>query len=149
LISNICSFVSYDVSPFELSDHLAVSSTALMQGRVPDTALTRSVLNSHNLKRSGDIYVVFEPHWFIHDFDGLLVASTHGSPWNYDTYVPVIIMGSGLEPKHIYPKIQTVDVATTLSAVVGTKPPSGAGGQVLLEVVSDSPQDTQSTTGHQ
>jgi arylsulfatase A-like enzyme len=114
---------------------LAVSSTALMQGRIPDTPLIRSILNNHNSKRSGDIFIVFEPNWFINDFDGLTVSTTHGSPWRYDTYVPVIFAGSGLKHQRIYREIQTVDVAMTLSAIAGTKMPSGARGQVLQEVV--------------
>jgi hypothetical protein len=115
--------------------NLAVSSTALMEGRVPDTPLTRSILNSHNPKRSGDVFVVFESHWFINDFDGLTVASTHGSPWRYDTFVPVIFAGANLKPQYIYREIQTVDVASTLSAYIGTNLPSGARGEVLHEVV--------------
>ena len=54
------------------------------------------MLRNFQPKRSGDIYVVFEPHRFINDFDGLVVACTHGSPWNYDTYVPVIIAAPGV-----------------------------------------------------
>jgi hypothetical protein len=54
----------------------AVSSTALMQGRVAETALTRSILNSHKPSRSGDVFVVLKPHWFINDFAGLQVRST-------------------------------------------------------------------------
>jgi len=114
---------------------LAVSSTALMQGRVAETSLTRSILNNHNPKRSGDIFVVFQPHWFINDFDGLTVAATHGSPWRYDTYVPIIFAGAGIEPERVYRKVDTVDVASTLAAFVGAKPPSGASGQILREVV--------------
>jgi predicted AlkP superfamily pyrophosphatase or phosphodiesterase len=117
---------------------LAISSTALMEGRVPDNALTRSVLNSHNHQRSGDVFVVFEPHWFINDFDGLTVASTHGSPWRYDTFVPIIFAGAGVTPVRVYREVHTVDVAATLSAFIGTNRPSGARGQVLREVVISS-----------
>jgi len=114
---------------------LAVSSTALMNGQVADTDLNRLILNSHNIKRSGDIFIVYEPHWFINDFDGLEVAATHGSPWRYDTFVPVIFAGAGVKPGRVYREIETVDVASTLSAIVGTNRPSGARGQVLGEVV--------------
>jgi hypothetical protein len=126
--------VAEELTKFE-GVNLAVSSMALMEGRVPDTALIRSVLNNHNPGRSGDVFVVFEPHWFINDFDGLTVACTHGSPWRYDTFVPVIFAGAGLMPQRIHRKVHTVDVATTLSAIIGTKPPSGASGQILPEVV--------------
>ncbi len=74
---------------------LAVSSAALRRGNLPDTHLYRSVVNNFNSKRSGDVFIVFEPNWFINDFDGLTVASTHGSPWEYDTYVPVVFAGAG------------------------------------------------------
>ena len=114
---------------------LALSTTALMNGRVADTDLNRLILNSHNPRRSGDIFVVFEPNWFINDFDGLIVATTHGSPWRYDTFVPIIFAGAGLKSQRVFRKVQTVDVAPTLSAFIGTNRPSGASGQILQEVV--------------
>jgi len=113
----------------------AVSSTDLMEGNVPDTEDMRLILNSHNPKRSGNIFVLFEPNWFINDFDGLTVASTHGSLWNYDTFVPVIFAGMNIKAKKVYRKIETVDVARTLSAYVHVKPPSGANGKILTEVL--------------
>ena len=47
---------------------LAVSSAALRRGEIPDTPLYRSVLNNFHAKRPGDVYIVFEPNWFINDF---------------------------------------------------------------------------------
>jgi predicted AlkP superfamily pyrophosphatase or phosphodiesterase len=114
---------------------LAVSSTALRRGRVPETGLMRAVINNFHRKRSGDVFVVFEPNWFINDFDGLKVASTHGSPWNYDTYVPIVFVGAGMEPVFVNRRVYTVDIAPTLSAILGIKPPSGSVGTVLDEVL--------------
>jgi predicted AlkP superfamily pyrophosphatase or phosphodiesterase len=114
---------------------LAISSTAMAHGEFPDTPLMRSVLNNYNPRRSGDIYVVFRPHWFINDFDGLTVAATHGSPWRYDTFVPVFFAGAGIKTQKVYREIHTIDVAPTLAAVAGTKPPSGTRGKVLVEVL--------------
>ncbi len=115
---------------------LAVPSSAIMQGQLQDTFLTRSIVNNHNPIRSGDIFVVFEAHSFINNMDGLKVASHHGSPWRYDTFVPVVFAGAGLKHQEIYRRIETVDVATTLAAWIGTKPPSGASGRILREVVT-------------
>lgn len=114
---------------------LAVSSTALRNGDVPDTSVHRSVLNNFHPKRSGDLYIVFESNWFINDFDGLEVAATHGSPWQYDTYVPIVFAGAGVKPKEIYRKVFTTDIASTLSAFLGIKPPSGSQGNPLKEVL--------------
>jgi len=114
---------------------LAVSSTALRRGKVPDTQLYRLVLNNFHAKRSGDIYIVFEPNWFINDFDGLTVAATHGSPWQYDTYVPIVFAGAGLTAKTVDRRVHTIDIAPTLSAYLGIKPPSGSQGNPLREVL--------------
>ena len=115
----------------------AVSSTALRTGGLPDTLLMRAILKNFHPKRSGDIYLVLDPYVFINDFDGLTVASTHGSPWRYDTYVPVMFAGAGLEPQHVSRQIAPYDIAPTLAAYLGTKPPSAAVGSPLAEVLGD------------
>jgi len=116
---------------------LAVSSAALRRGNLPDTHLYRSVVRNFHSKRSGDVFIVFEPNWFINDFDGLVVASTHGSPWNYDTYVPIVFAGAGLNSQIVDRHVLTVDIAATLSAILSIKAPSGAVGTPLLEVLKE------------
>ncbi len=113
---------------------LAVSSSALDVGRFPDTHLIQSILRNYNPNRSGDIYVVFQPNRFINDFGGLTVAATHGSPWKYDTYVPIIFAGMGIPSQRISRLVQTVDIAPTLSLLVGAKIPTGSFGAPLKEV---------------
>jgi predicted AlkP superfamily pyrophosphatase or phosphodiesterase len=119
---------------------LAVSSSALSAGRVRDTPLMQSILKNYNPQRSGDIYVVFEPNRFINDFDGLTVAATHGSPWRYDTYVPIIFAGMGIPARQIARKVHTVDIAPTLSLIVGAKPSSGSFSPALSEVMGEEVQ---------
>ena len=115
---------------------LAVSSRALDDGRVPDTPLIRSILRNYNPARSGDVYVVFDPNRFINDFDGLTVATTHGSPWRYDSYVPIIFAGMGIPAQRIDRLVHTVSIAPTLSLMVGAKPPSGAFDGPLGDVIN-------------
>ena len=114
----------------------AVSSSALRTASLPDTLLMRTILRNFHPKRSGDIYLVFEPDVFINDFDGLVVASTHGSPWRYDTYVPVMFAGAGLPAAKLSRAVTPYDVAATLASYLGMKPPSGAIGNPLSEVLS-------------
>lgn len=114
---------------------LAISSTALERGVVPDSFLTRAVSRNFHPKRSGNVYMVFNSGWFINDLDGLSIAVVHGSPWRYDTFVPVIFAGYGIRPKVVSRRVHTVDVALTLSIITGTNPPSGASGEVLSEVL--------------
>ena len=114
---------------------LAVPSSALLRNAIIDTPLIRSIRHNFNPKRSGDIYLVFEPHWFLNKFNGITVASTHGSPWRYDTFVPIIFAGAGVRPQTVYRGVQTIDVAPTLAAYLGIKRPSGSWGKVLPEVM--------------
>ncbi len=113
----------------------AVSSTALRTATLPDTVLMRSILRNFHPKRSGDIYLVFEPNVFINDFDGLTVTSTHGSPWRYDTFVPVMFAGAGLPAAKVSRSVTPYDIAPTLANRLGVKPPSGAIGVPLSEVL--------------
>jgi len=112
----------------------AVSSHDLRAGNVARTPITEAVLANFHEDRSGDIYVVFEPHWFVADFDGKTVAGSHGSPWSYDSHVPVIWMGPGIERGKIVRRVETVDVAPTISAYLGIRLPSGTRGTPLPEI---------------
>lgn len=114
----------------------AVPSTRLKEGALPHNALTQAILNNYHPARSGDIYIVFQPGWFIADMDGLSVTVTHGSPWRYDTFVPIFFAGNGIRPQTVARRVHTVDVAISLSTIVGSSPPSGAAGDVLQEVMA-------------
>jgi len=114
---------------------LAVASTDLRTGNLPDTPIIQRILRNYNPSRSGDVYVVFEPNRFINDFDGTVVAASHGSPWRYDTHVPIVFTGPGVAAQRVSRPVETVDVALTLSLMLGAKPPSGAAGVALHEVL--------------
>jgi hypothetical protein len=113
----------------------ALSSDEISSGNLPNTRVYQSVINNHNNLRSGDIFVVFKPNSFINDMEGLHVAAHHGSAWRYDSHVPLIFAGSNLTAKTVTRAVSTMDVARTLSALVGAKSPSGAEGKVLKEIV--------------
>jgi predicted AlkP superfamily pyrophosphatase or phosphodiesterase len=114
---------------------LAISSSALRDGNLPNAPLIQSVLRNYHPKRSGDIYLVFKSNRFINDFDGTNVSVTHGSPWRYDSFVPIVFAGGKLSGRRIYRNVEPVDIAPTLAAVLGVKAPSGAFGAPLDEVM--------------
>jgi len=118
---------------------LALSSSDIGNNDLPDTPLARKALRNFNPKRSGDILVLFRPHYFINHFQGEVVTANHGGPWRYDSFVPIIFAGCGIQPVDVYRGVETVDVARTLAAWVGTKPPSGSVGRVLPEVFGHEP----------
>ena len=115
----------------------AVTSTDVQNNQLPDTRVMQLVKNNYHPQRSGDVYLVFAPRTYINDMDGLTIASTHGSPWRYDTHVPVIFAGYDVEANKITHEITPYDIAPTLSNKLGITLPSGAIGQVLSEVIDD------------
>lgn len=82
-------------------------------------------------ERSGDLVFVLKPHYF---FTDPYVAVTHGSAYDYDTHVPLIFMGAGVRPGTHFDRVATVDVAPTLSALLGIEAPPAAVGNVLGKV---------------
>ncbi|OQY47531.1 MAG: hypothetical protein B6240_05820 [Desulfobacteraceae bacterium 4572_87] len=116
---------------------LAVSSTSMAKNKLPNTQLNRSALRNFCAKRSGDILVLFQPHYFINHFNGEVVAANHGGPWRYDSFVPIVFAGAKIEQGTIYREVNPVNIATTLAAIIGTKPPSGSHGAPLQEVMDD------------
>jgi arylsulfatase A-like enzyme len=101
----------------------------------PDRKLFNQIRNNYHPVRAGDIYIVQEPYWF--NFDKGPVAGMHGSPWNYDTHVPLIFSGPGINAATIHRQAQPADVAPTIAALLGMSPPASAQGTILPEVFAD------------
>ena len=92
------------------------------------------IRNNHHRSRSGDIYVVQKPYWFL--FDDSPIKAMHGSPWRYDTHVPIIFSGPGINAQTISRLVHPTDVSPTISALLGISPPASAEGAILKELFS-------------
>ncbi len=101
----------------------------LLNGRVLDDYISTAVRNGFYRKRSGDIIVIPDA-FYIYEATG----TSHGTPFSYDTHVPVIFMGPGVHAGKYYGKITVNDIAPTLAAIVGVEEPSGSVGRVLQEM---------------
>ncbi len=64
----------------------------------------------------------------------LPTGTSHGSPYKYDTHIPVVFMGWGLKPARIDRAVHSVDVAPTLAKILGLKYPKTVDGAPLKEV---------------
>jgi hypothetical protein len=95
-------------------------------------AVARRVLHGYNARRSGDVVFVSEPFKYLADY---VAVATHGTPYSYDTHVPLIIMGGGVAHGLYRAPASPADIAPTLSALLGVQPPSSATGRVLAEAL--------------
>jgi len=111
---------------------LAVNRNAIEGNQTTD--LGRQIQRTYHPTRAGDIYVVPDAYWF--NFDKGPIAGMHGSPWRYDTHVPIVFSGPGISADRIHRRVHPVDVAPTIAAVLGISPPAASRGEVLIEVVN-------------
>lgn len=58
-------------------------------------------------------------------------GTSHGSPWDYDRFVPVLFWGHGLRAAATEGDVPILSVAPTLAALLGIAPPASAKGAVL------------------
>ena len=63
-------------------------------------------------------------------------GTTHGTPYNYDAHIPLILMGSRIAPGEYSQETALNDLAPTLATMVGVEIPAGSSGRVLTEVLS-------------
>jgi arylsulfatase A-like enzyme len=58
-------------------------------------------------------------------------GTSHGSPYRYDTHVPIIFYGAGIAGTRLTERIRTVDIAPTLAALIGVAVPGDLDGRDL------------------
>jgi len=102
----------------------------LESGRIQQDAIGRAMSLQFFGPRSGDLFVVPEPYYM---FDAS--GTTHGTPYDYDNHVPLLVFGPGIKPGSYSRSVAINDVAPTLATILGVETPSGSVGHVLSEVV--------------
>lgn len=109
----------------------------LLRGAVSITdPIERRALHGFYPRRSGDLIVVQEPFKYLTEY---AITANHGSPYSYDTHVPLIIMGAGFRPDRYYQAATPADIAPTLAAMLRVQAPSNAVGRVLIEALAGTP----------
>ncbi len=117
----------------------ALTRTDLVKGTFAPTPVNQSILNNFHIKRSGHVHVIADQFWFFaYMMDTTLdIAAIHGSPWSYDSFVPIFFAGNGIPAQKISRPVTPYDIAATIAVRLGIKPPSGSVGEPLVEVLPD------------
>jgi predicted AlkP superfamily pyrophosphatase or phosphodiesterase len=66
---------------------------------------------------------------------GNLLVASHGSPYDYDSNVPVIFYGAPFAPGQYSEFVRTVDIAPTLAEILGVKPLEKLDGVILRKAL--------------
>jgi predicted AlkP superfamily pyrophosphatase or phosphodiesterase len=105
----------------------------LLRGQVANDRIGTRVLRGFNAQRSGDLEIILEPYW-MRRADG----TTHGTPYNYDAHIPLILMGRSIRPGTYSGHVALNDLAPTLATLAGVDIPAGSAGRVLTEALRPS-----------
>jgi predicted AlkP superfamily pyrophosphatase or phosphodiesterase len=102
----------------------------LAAGAVGNDRISQRILRGFNAERSGDLEIVLEPYW-LRQAQG----TTHGTPYNYDAHIPLILMGPRIKPGEYSAAAALNDLAPTLATLAHVEIPSGSSGRVLTEAL--------------
>jgi hypothetical protein len=88
--------------------------------------------------RSGQVFVVPQQNWFVTTKDPLY-RFMHGSPWDYDTRIPLLFYGSPFVKTGSHSvAAKQQDLAATVSAIIGGQQLPTFTGRVLTEAITGS-----------
>jgi predicted AlkP superfamily pyrophosphatase or phosphodiesterase len=112
----------------------AWSRASLLAGETPDSfaVLAR---NSAHPDRPADVLSRFgvelriQPNFLTWLWPN---GTTHGSPYYYDRHVPLVLMGTGIQPGVREDRAATVDLAPTLARILNLQTPDDLDGRDLF-----------------
>ncbi len=113
---------------------VAVTRTNLLAGNVPDNPIMSKLQGAFHPKRSGNVLIVQDQRWYLYP-NPEQFAAMHGSPYSYDTYVPIMFAGPGIDHQVVNRLVYPEDIAATVTSYLGIKPPTGSVGTALVEVL--------------
>jgi hypothetical protein len=102
----------------------------LLRGDVQNDRIGTRVLRGFNARRSGDLEIILEPYWMRQ-----AQGTTHGTPYNYDAHIPLILMDRRVRPGEYSDQVALNDLAPTLATLLGVEIPAGSSGRVLTEAL--------------
>jgi arylsulfatase A-like enzyme len=113
----------------------ALTATELKLGVYP-TGAKSMLQRGFMAQRSGDVCFALRPGYLAGGQGIAKKGTEHGSPWNYDTHVPLLFMGHGIRPGEVRRRVSITDIAPTISMLVGMTMPDACTGAVLTEVLA-------------
>jgi predicted AlkP superfamily pyrophosphatase or phosphodiesterase len=86
-----------------------------------------------DIKQNGQLVVLYKPGYMEYKATG----TTHGSPYSYDTHVPLLFYGWGIKKGKCYDKKVITQIAPTLAQKLKITMPNATNSEVLEEIFRD------------
>lgn len=109
----------------------AVDMQKVNAATIPEDLRSR-IVNGYNTEHSGVIQVVLKPGYFSgHGATG----TTHGTWAPYDTHIPLVFMGWGINHGSLTRQTHMTDIAATIASLLHIQAPDGCIGKTISEVI--------------
>ncbi|MCC6600346.1 MAG: alkaline phosphatase family protein [Crocinitomicaceae bacterium] len=82
-------------------------------------------------KNSGDVIYVLKPGYIEYGLQG----TTHGSPYMYDSHVPLLFFGYGINQGESFAPHSICDIAPTVAAICKIPPTNACIGEPIMQIV--------------
>ena len=107
----------------------AYTRAELLANSGGDSLLFNAMRNSWHPDVSGDVQFALKPNWM---FASTVTVATHGSPYPYDTHVPLLVYGPGwYKPGRVDASVDITSIAPTLAQLLRVARPPAAEGKAL------------------
>lgn len=113
----------------------AYTRAQLLDGVAPG-AIGQRVLKGYHAERSGDVVLIPKPYHLPSTYQN---GTTHGSPYSYDTHIPVAFYGAAFKRGRYADEFYITDIAATLSAALHLTAPSGNIGKPFVKALAAQP----------
>ncbi|TDR26019.1 alkaline phosphatase PafA [Flavobacterium cheniae] len=90
------------------------------------------ITKGYDPTQNGELIMIFKPGYVEYSSTG----TTHGSPYSYDTHVPLIFFGWNIKKGQTHDRKEITQIAPTITQMLKITMPNSSDGKVLLEVLS-------------
>lgn len=119
----------------------AVFTREQLLGNDRTTPYLEAMRKSYDPTRAAQLQIVLKRNWIFSYRPG---GSTHGSPYDYDTHVPLLFWGPGYVGQgEMKERVEIADLAPTLAGIAGLRAPAQA---LAMSAAADSPQTASVST---
>jgi len=99
-----------------------------MENKMP---LAKMINYGYSQRMSGDVIYILKPGYIENGMTG----TTHGSPYVYDSHVPAIFYGFGVQQGETSQHYNITDIAATVATICRTPFPNACIGDPILEAI--------------
>jgi arylsulfatase A-like enzyme len=98
------------------------------------------VSKGYRYDRSGEVVFILEPGYLAKNEDkpSSHKGTSHGSAFNYDTHVPLIWYGNGIQKQAIFRPIEIIDIAPTLIHLLNLQRTGAMTGNPIVEILNQN-----------